>query len=365
VVLRALADEVGQPVDGLRGIRVEAHEEAGGTRIVVSTPHPAATLAVCHAYTRIAEARAWAADPVESWLTAETGRIEGELAALDRSLSYLPELSPTFLTSREDALNTARIRVIEETMYAAEAAGNEIADEALARIVENAVSPILAALGRLLLEARRDERATLATGKAAAHPDVRVITARIRWLEARFIAQRANEVEAARTLEASMNALPPHADDARFGHALAELVRRVDAGHASSLDPAPLQVLAVLVARLEADEAVLAAREGPSHPERLAMRARLDALAASFARERDMAVGTLELAGRKAALLARMAPAERKAMRSPFAVHESRPWEVQKQAGALAVLLARLVDWRETARPPRWRTRVPCHLRAP
>jgi hypothetical protein len=327
-VLRALGDELGTTPNGAGGVAVDVWEEAGGARIRVRAPHPAAAMAACRAYARIAEAEARREDPVERWLVAEVADVEHALAELDRELALLPALVPLGPDAGSEALVRARVRRVE-----AEAADRAGGGEAS--------SPILAALRRLAAEARWREHQAAARGLGLAHPEMRAAAERARWLEGRIAAQRANEVGAAATLEAAVAALPKHADRAAVARALGGRLRGVDVDHATSLDPIPLQVLALEAAMIAAEEQEMALRYGPAHPERAAVRARLAAIQASFASERDALAARIE---------AGVAGGD----------HDARPDRLREEATRLATVLARLAHWRQTSRPARLRVHATC-----
>jgi hypothetical protein len=327
-VLRALGEELGTTRNGTGGVAVDVWEEAGGARIRVRAPHPAVAMAACRAYVRIAEAETGREDQVERWLVAEVADIEHALAELDRELAVLPALSPSGPEARDEVLVRARVRRME-----AEAADRAGGGEAS--------SSILAALRRLAVEARWREHEAAARGPGSAHPEMKAAAERARWLEGRIAAQRANEVEAAAVLEAAMTALPKRADRATVARALGVRLRGVDVEHATSLDPIPLQILAVEAAMLDAEEHELAARYGPAHPERAALRGRLSALQTSFASERDTLAARID---------AGVAGGD----------HDARPDRLREEAARLATILARLAHWRETSRPARLRVRAGC-----
>jgi hypothetical protein len=330
-LLRALGEELGTVPNGKGGIAVEVLEEAGEARIRVRAPHPAAAMAACRAYARIAEAEARAADPVEPWLVAEIAETERSLAGLDRELALLPPIPALWSGTRGDALVRARIRRYE--LAALDRGG-----------MEDASSPILAALLRLAEEARQRVREGAARGRGPAHPEMRAAAARARWLDGRLAAQRTVERAAAVEVEAAVKALPERADRAAVGRALGARLRGVDVEHATALDPAPLQILAVEAAVLAAEDQERAGHLGQAHPERAEAEARLSALRVVFARERDLLAAHLE-AGLDGG------------------GHDPRPFRLDEEAARLATLLARLAHWRETARPARLRIRSACALR--
>jgi hypothetical protein len=274
-VRRALAEEIGQSVDDPQGVTAEAEEDHSAVRVVVRAPHRAAAIAACHAWLRIAETHAVARDPAETWLAGEIERLEGAVAALDDDLAILPAMPPSSPMVRDEVLVAARVRRLDAQAHLRAAATSA---------EDPAAPPPVRAIARLQRTSRADRLEALTRGQGVAHPTVRALDDRIGFLEAQLAAQWASEEQAARSVEEAMLVLPPRADRAAVARALGARLRRVDPLRASSLDPGPLQILAVHAVLLGADDASLSSRYGATHPARVVLRVAIEALGADFTR---------------------------------------------------------------------------------
>jgi hypothetical protein len=333
-VLRALAEETALPVNdrSADAVSVDAQEDGPAVRLQIRARARSAALFTCRTWQKLGETHDRRADPTEAWLTAEVARLEHEIAALDRGLALLPVLPEPSPLIRDVVLTNARVLALTIA-----ARSSTPSPDALTESL-----PLVRALVRLSQETQIELALSRARGLGEAHPEVRTLASRAAWLTARRAAQLQAEGQAAQSVVETMQALPARADRQAVARALAARLRGVGVGQVSSLDPLPLQLLVLEHLLLAAEDAELAVRYGKNHPQRQVLAARLDALAADLAVERDHLAAQLDAS-------------------LPLAAPDPRPAALRDRAAALASVLARLVHDREVYPPSRWAVITPCH----